>query len=132
MSGDETVAERDEVTLGRADDETSGAPTSSSTSDDSATETVEAPETAPTKKERVEPGRRKTLKRVLIGAGILALILALIVGGGIWFLTERWAGNIDRVANVFNQIPEGSRPAAATPAEGDGEPVTFLLMGSDT
>jgi LCP family protein required for cell wall assembly len=127
MSGDETVAERDEIALERADDERSPAAESSS----AAGTAVEDPETE-TAPRKSEPGERRVLKRVLIGAGILALILALIVGGGIWFLTERWAGNIDRVSDVFNQIPAGSRPAPATPAQGDGQPVTFLLMGSDT
>ena len=31
-------------------------------------------------------------------------VLALVVGGGLWFLTNRYAGNIDRVANVFSGI----------------------------
>jgi LCP family protein required for cell wall assembly len=78
-----------------------------------------------------EHHRRKILKRVLIGAGILSLILALIVGGGIWFLTERWAGNIDRVPDVFAGIDPDTRPAPATSEQG-GDPITFLLVGSDT
>ncbi|WP_236831622.1 LCP family protein [Blastococcus sp. KM273128] len=77
--------------------------------------------------------RRRGLRRVLIGLGVLALVLGLVVGGGFWFLADRWAGNIDRVSDVFAELPEGSRPAPATPQQDAGEePVTFLLVGSDT
>jgi LCP family protein required for cell wall assembly len=77
--------------------------------------------------EEPDGGRHRVLRRVLISAGILALLLALVVGGGIWFLTDRWAGNIDRVSDVFGGIDDSSRPAPAT-----SDAVTFLLVGSDT
>jgi LCP family protein required for cell wall assembly len=77
--------------------------------------------------------RRHTLRRVLISVGVLGLVLALVIGGGLWFVTERWAGNIDRVPGVFAGLDEEARPAAPTPAESaPAEPVTFLLVGSDT
>jgi LCP family protein required for cell wall assembly len=77
--------------------------------------------------------RKRTLRRVLITLGVLGLVLALLVGGGLWFLTERYAGNIDRVSDVFAGLDEDSRPAPPTPAESaPEEPVTFLLVGSDT
>ena len=58
---------------------------------------------------------------------------ALVVGGGAWYLTDRYAGNIDRVADVFTGLDDGTRPAPPTPAqETSEEPVTFLLVGSDT
>ncbi|MGY2077393.1 LCP family protein [Blastococcus sp. SYSU DS0828] len=77
--------------------------------------------------------RHRGLRRVLIGLGILALALVLLVGGGFWFLADRWAGNIDRVSDVFADIEEDARPAPATPQQSAGEePVTFLLVGSDT
>jgi LCP family protein required for cell wall assembly len=80
-----------------------------------------------------EPRRRHTLRRVLISLGVLGLVLALVIGGGLWLLSARWGGNIDRVADVFGHLDQGSRPAAATPAQGASEaPVTFLLVGSDT
>ena len=76
---------------------------------------------------------RRTLRRVLISIGVLGLVLALAIGGGAWFVTQRWAGNIDRVSGVFTELDQGARPAAATPAESaPAEPVTFLLVGSDT
>jgi LCP family protein required for cell wall assembly len=73
------------------------------------------------------------VRRVLIGIGVLGLVLALAIGGGVWFLSERYAGNIDRIANVFADLDEETRPAPATPVEQVAEkPVTFLLIGSDT
>jgi LCP family protein required for cell wall assembly len=75
---------------------------------------------------------RRNARRVLISLATLGLVLLLIIGGGIWFLTDRWAGNIDRVGDVFAGLDEGSRPDASK-AEGASEkPVTFLLVGSDT
>lgn len=77
--------------------------------------------------------RRRGLRRALITIGVLGLVLALLAGGAFWFLTDRYAGNIDRVSNVFAPLDEGARPAPATPVQQAGEePVTFLLVGSDT
>ena len=77
--------------------------------------------------------RRRVLRRVLISLGVLVAVLAVLIGGGVWFLTERYAGNIDRIADVFEDLDEEARPAPATPAQPAGEnPVTFLLVGSDT
>src|SRR3954463_5466250 len=80
-----------------------------------------------------EPAPHRTLKRVLISLGLLGLVLALVIGGGLWFLTNRYAGNIDRVAGVFSGLEERPRPAPS-PRErpASAEPVTFLLVGSDT
>ncbi len=64
---------------------------------------------------------------------MLVLVLAVLIGGGVWFLTDRYAGNIDRIADVFDDLDENSRPAAPTPEQATAEdPVTFLLVGSDT
>jgi LCP family protein required for cell wall assembly len=77
--------------------------------------------------------RGRVLRRVLISLGVLGLVLAMVVGGGLWFLTNRYAGNIDRVADVFGDLDADARPAPATPVEAASEePVTFLLVGSDT
>jgi LCP family protein required for cell wall assembly len=76
---------------------------------------------------------RHPLRRVLVSLGVLGLVLALVVGTGLWFLTDRYAGNMDRVADVFEDLDEKARPAPATPAEEAGEePKTFVLVGSDT
>ena len=95
--------------------------------DDSASTTGAEPDSA------AAAGRRRVLRRLLITLGVLSLVLALLVGGGFWFLTNRYGGNIDRVANAFAGLDEDARPAPATPVEQTGEPpVTFLLVGSDT
>jgi LCP family protein required for cell wall assembly len=78
-----------------------------------------------------ERSPRRTLRRVLTGLGILGLVLALTAGSLAWFLADRYAGNIDRVADVFADLED--RPAPATPVqEAAEEPVTFLLVGSDS
>jgi len=72
-------------------------------------------------------------RRVLAAVGIVVLVLALVVGGAAWFLVDRYAGNIDRVAGVFDHLDNADRPAPASPATPAGaDPVTFLLVGSDT
>src|SRR4051812_34049605 len=78
------------------------------------------------------PSRRRTLRRAAVSLAVLGVVLALLVGGSLWFLTDRYAGNVDRVADVFAGLDEGARPAPSTPAQQAGEdPVTFLLVGSD-
>jgi LCP family protein required for cell wall assembly len=78
--------------------------------------------------------RRRWLRRTIITIGAVGALLGLVVGAGGWYLSSRYAGNIDRVGNVFAGLEDGSRPAAATPTAGTaaGDPVTFLLVGSDT
>jgi hypothetical protein len=69
--------------------------------------------------------RRRGLRRFLTALGVLLAILVAVVGGGLWYLTDRYAGNIDRVGGVFADLDEEARPAPATPAEAVGaEPVT--------
>jgi LCP family protein required for cell wall assembly len=76
---------------------------------------------------------RHALRRLLVVLGVLGLTLALVVGGGLWFLTERYAGNMQRISDAFAGLDDESRPAPATPAATAGaEPVTFLLVGSDS
>src|SRR4051812_25135858 len=93
-------------------------------------------EEAPDSTDVSPPRRRRRLRRTLISLGVFALVLATMIGGGLWYVTNRYSGNIDRVSDVFNGLDEGSRPAAASPtaaeAQGAGDPVTFLLVGSDT
>jgi anionic cell wall polymer biosynthesis LytR-Cps2A-Psr (LCP) family protein len=79
------------------------------------------------------PPRRRGLRRLLLSLGVLGVVLALLMGGSLWFLTDRYASNVDRVSDVFTDLDGSARPAPATPAEqAGGEPVTFLLVGSDT
>src|SRR3954449_11504302 len=81
-----------------------------------------------------QPKRRRPLRRALVALGVLTLVLAVVIGGGLWFVTARYAGNVDQIKNVFAGMDESSRPAPATSA-GDAataDPVTFLLVGSDT
>ena len=86
--------------------------------------------------ERAEPrarGRKRTLRRLLISVGVLGLALAVLSAAGLWLLTDRYGNNIDRVADVFEPLEPESRPAPPTPKEAAGDqPVTFLLVGSDT
>lgn len=85
-------------------------------------------------RDTVRPSSRgRGLRRALAAVGALAMVLAVLVGGGVWFLADRYTGNIDRVADVFDGLEEESRPAAPTPEQPTAEdPVTFLLVGSDT
>jgi len=75
---------------------------------------------------------RRLLRRALLTLGVLALVLALVVGGGFWYLTNRYAGNLDSLGDVFDGLNQGSRPAPPSQTAGQDAPVTFLLVGSDT
>ncbi|TFV54385.1 hypothetical protein E4P41_19090, partial [Geodermatophilus sp. DF01-2] len=44
------------------------------------------------RRDPVLPGRHGALRRVLVGLGVLGLVLAVLVGGALWFLTDRYAG----------------------------------------
>lgn len=77
--------------------------------------------------------RRRALRTALLSFGVLTLVLALLVGGGAWFLADRYGGNVARVQDVFDGLDPSTRPAAASPSTAaDAAPVTFLLVGSDT
>jgi LCP family protein required for cell wall assembly len=91
------------------------------------------PDATPEAETTPPPRRRRLLRRALISAGVLVLVLVVLIGGGIWFVTARYAGNVDRINDVFGSISAETRPAPATSAnDPKGEPVTFLLVGSDT
>ncbi|MGY1840836.1 MULTISPECIES: LCP family protein [unclassified Modestobacter] len=78
--------------------------------------------------------RRHPWRRALIAVAVAGLALAVLAGGTLWFLSDRYGGNVDRVGNVFAGIAEQSRPAAPSPAAETTteDPITFLLVGSDT
>ena len=78
---------------------------------------------------------RRAWRRALLVLGTLGLVAALAIGSGTFYLANRYGGNIDRVGDVFAGLSEQARPAAPTPAEqstAKADPVTFLLVGSDT
>ncbi|MGY1724524.1 LCP family protein [Blastococcus sp. SYSU DS0533] len=54
--------------------------------------------------------------------------LVLLGTGSAWYLTNRYAGNLERV-DAFAGLDESKRPAAPT---GTTAPLTFLVVGSDT
>ena len=92
-----------------------------------------APPSLPLEPAGAAPGRGRVVRRVLLSIGILGLVLALAIGSGLWLLTARWGGNIDRVSDAFAGLDQRSRPAPSTPAGSPAEPpVTFLLVGSDS
>ncbi len=80
------------------------------------------------------PRRRRGLRRALIVIAALVGVLVVTVAGGVWFLADRYAGSIDRLGDVFAEVPAEDRPAPARPAQPGVQdaPVTFLLVGSDT
>ncbi|MFQ1003226.1 LCP family protein [Modestobacter sp. SSW1-42] len=89
----------------------------------------------PTAASDVTAPPRRPWRRVLIALGTLGLLLAVVVGGGLWFVTDRYGSNIDRVGDVFDGLSEAARPAPASAvdqAQDTADPVTFLLVGSDT
>lgn len=77
---------------------------------------------------------RHVLRRALTALGVVVLVLMLAVGGAGWYLVHRYSGNIDRIDDVFADVPAASRPSAAAPADpaATATPVTFLIVGSDT
>ncbi|MGY1752147.1 LCP family protein [Blastococcus sp. SYSU D01042] len=58
-------------------------------------------------------------------------MVVLLVGGGAWYMTDRYAGNLDRV-DAFAGLDESQRPAEATAGPAGQAPLTFLVVGSDT
>jgi LCP family protein required for cell wall assembly len=73
-------------------------------------------------------GRR--LRRAVIA---LSLVVAVLVPLGLataWYLTNRYAGNLDRVS-AFDGLDSSRRPAQAAAPTGTA-PLAFLVVGSDT
>lgn len=77
--------------------------------------------------------RRSAMYRVLLMLGSFSLVLVLLVVGFLWYLTDRYAGNVTRIPDVFASLDPATRPDPPTPAAGtDDIPMTFLLAGSDS
>ncbi len=74
---------------------------------------------------------RKSWQKALIVVLISGLVLGLAAVGVFFYFTERYLGNIDRIANPFEEIDESERPPPVTPKNGEA-PITFLLVGSDS
>ena len=74
---------------------------------------------------------RKGWQKALIVVLISGLVLGLAAVGAFFFLTQRYLGNIDEIADPFVGIDEETRPPPPTPKSGEA-PVTFLLVGSDS
>jgi LCP family protein required for cell wall assembly len=75
--------------------------------------------------------RRRRGRRVLVGALALLLTVVLAVGGGAWLAVERVTGDIERIPQVFDPIPEEQRPEKPAAEAPGAEGMTFLLAGLD-
>ncbi|WP_254791091.1 LCP family protein [Blastococcus tunisiensis] len=60
----------------------------------------------------------------------IAVLVLLGLGAG-WYVTNRYAGNLERT-DAFGGLDEAARPAAPTEAASGAAPLTFLVVGSDT
>ncbi|HYQ68689.1 LCP family protein [Actinophytocola sp.] len=76
------------------------------------------------------PSRRRLWRRALaITAGMLCS-LVLVAVGGLYVLSDRLMGNIERIPSVFASLDPDQRPAR--PAGQASQGTTFLLAGSDS
>lgn len=83
--------------------------------------------------EEPPPRKRRTpWRRALIVLLVSALALGLAGAGVVWFLAERYLGNVDRIEDVFSGLdPEERPPPVARPPGAEDDPVTVLLVGAD-
>lgn len=82
--------------------------------------------------EEDEPRRGSRWRRALVGLLAVCLVLALVAAGAVWYLTDRYAGNVARLPGVFDGLDEESRPRPPASVAGTDAPMTFLLVGSDS
>lgn len=80
--------------------------------------------------EPTTPPRRGRAVRVIVGLAALAVIATALVGAGMDFLYGRLQGNITSVdvSGVIGRAPN----TTVVDEEGNYEPLTILLMGSDS
>jgi LCP family protein required for cell wall assembly len=76
--------------------------------------------------------RPRKVRRILIALGATVVVALVIAGGAGWYITERYAGNLERIDGVFADLDAAERPAAPTESESGRAPLTFLVVGSDT
>jgi LCP family protein required for cell wall assembly len=81
--------------------------------------------------EAARPRRRRLGRRALLVAVGALLVLALLAGGGTYLVVDRVTGDIDRIPQVFDPIPEEQRPQKPTADEPGADGLTFLLAGLD-
>ncbi|MDQ3735310.1 MAG: LCP family protein [Actinomycetota bacterium] len=74
---------------------------------------------------------RKGWQKALIVVLVSGLVLGLAAVGVFFFFTQRYLGNIEQIANPFVGIDEETRPPPPDAKSGE-DPVTFLLVGSDS
>jgi LCP family protein required for cell wall assembly len=70
--------------------------------------------------------KRRGVRLLLVVLAVLGVLL-LCAAGGIWALTNHYAGEVRRLPSAFPAIPDSERPAK--PA---GNGLTFLLVGVDS
>lgn len=75
--------------------------------------------------------RRSRSRRAVTVLLISGLVLTGCAVGAFLYLTDRYLGNIDRIADPFADLDEGERPAPST-SDGQDPPLTFLLVGADS
>lgn len=61
----------------------------------------------------------------------LVLVPVLLLVAAAYFLTEKYAGDVERIPDVFAGIPEGQRPDKPTVGAAE-DSVTFLVAGVDS
>jgi LCP family protein required for cell wall assembly len=76
------------------------------------------------------PRRRRRWRRVLVVTVVMLFSLVLLAAGGLYFLSDRLAGNVVRIPSVFVGLDPAERPAKPSGPAGQAE--TFLLAGSDS
>ena len=118
---------------GDLDDDSSSDPDSQSSLYDSDEDSngAETSSSRRGKRGKRERRQRSPWQKALIVVLISGLVLGLTAVGLFFFFTERYLGNVERIANPFEELDDSERPAPAVPKSGEA-PLTFLLVGSDS
>ena len=73
---------------------------------------------------------RRLRRRLLIGSLTVLALLLVAAGGGFWRFNN-YAGNVDRIPDVFASIPQQERPDKPASGQPGHDALTFLLAGTD-